>query len=352
MEKDGKDAAYSRLTTIISSVGNFSIQYNFGVVSICLALMVNTVNTTDGNPAFDITDGEISLITSVILAGAVIGQLTMGYVGDAFGRGPAMMLTNCLTAIGAFGCALLAWNPYVSTVLVIFRFILGVGVGGKYPLSAMMRAEGVSEKEHGPTEHAKNFFWQVPGAVSPYILALILYNAFDSKTGSSNFGIVSMQFRVIFAAGAIPSLYVAWLCRGIPESTEFSQNRESNPLKVACRHPEYLFQLVGTGGTWFLYDFTIFGFFLNSPSILKEVFGDSEDITAICWQYLVISLGGLFGTILSIPMATRLGLKAMQNVGFMSIAASTLLLALAIELAPDAHGEVATATPLTVQPRY
>jgi MFS family permease len=251
-----------------------------------------------------------------------------------------MIMTNCLTAFGAIGCALFAWNPYVPTVLVICRFILGVGVGGKYPLSAMMRAEGVSANEHGPTEHAKNFFWQVPGAVAPYILALVLYIGFGSKTGSSNYDIVSIQIRILFALGAVPSLYVAWICRGIPESNEFTQTRDSNPLKAACRHPEYLYQLVGTGGSWFLYDFTIFGFFLNSPSILKEVFGDSEDITAICWQYLVISAGGLIGTVLSIPMATHLGLKAIQNIGFICMAASTLLLALAIKFAPDAHGRV------------
>ena len=43
------------------------------------------------------------------------------------------------------------------------RFVLGVGVGGKYPLAATIRAEACTDGEvsrHSATEVAKGFFWQ------------------------------------------------------------------------------------------------------------------------------------------------------------------------------------------------
>ena len=87
------------------------------------------------------------------------------YAGDAIGRRRAMALTNLLTVLGALGSALLTWGDAatVYSVLMACRFVLGVGVGGKYPLAATIRAEACSEGDtprHSATEVAKGFFWQ------------------------------------------------------------------------------------------------------------------------------------------------------------------------------------------------
>ena len=77
--QDTDERANSRRTALISGVGNFSIQYNFNVVAIVLAMM--GAKDVTGNPAFDITTGQSAVITSIVLAGAVIGMLTMGFAG-------------------------------------------------------------------------------------------------------------------------------------------------------------------------------------------------------------------------------------------------------------------------------
>ena len=87
------------------------------------------------------------------------------YAGDAIGRRRAMALTNLLTVLGALGSALLTWGDAATVypVLMACRFVLGVGVGGKYPLAATIRAEACSEGDtprHSATEVAKGFFWQ------------------------------------------------------------------------------------------------------------------------------------------------------------------------------------------------
>lgn len=334
--QDTDERANSRRTALISGVGNFSIQYNFNVVAIVLAMM--GAKDITGNPAFDITTGQSAVITSIVLAGAVIGMLTMGFAGDRFGRGKAMVITNCLTALGALGCALFAWKPFVFSAISACRFILGIGVGGKYPLTAMMRAEGTAKGEHGATEVSKGFFWQTPGSIAPYLMALIIYTAAGQGSGMKNYESVNTQIRLLFAIGAIPSLYVAWLCMGIPESEAFKHSKKgqsSNPISVACQHKEYLFRLIGTGGCWFLYDFSIYGVFLNSPVILKKVFGNSETIVDICWQNIVVALGGVVGILIAISMVRCLGLKALQNYGFLAMTLCALFLAAAVKFAPN-----------------
>merc|ERR1712159_195437 len=96
-----------------------------------------------------------------------------------------MLLTNFLTFIGALGCGLFTWgddNVFYG-VMIAMRFILGIGVGGKYPLSAAVSSES-SKKEDMSTNVAKGFFWQTPGCMLPYIIGLFIvlgYGNLDDK---------------------------------------------------------------------------------------------------------------------------------------------------------------------------
>ena len=67
----------------------------------------------------------------------------MGYAGDVLGRRNAMLLTQGLSALGAIGSALFTWGSAetIYSVMGACRFLLGVGVGGKYPLTATMMRE-------------------------------------------------------------------------------------------------------------------------------------------------------------------------------------------------------------------
>ena len=78
----------------------------------------------------------------------------MGYAGDVLGRRNAMLLTQGLSALGAIGSALFTWGSAetIYSVMGACRFLLGVGVGGKYPLTAtMMREIERDEAVRAPT---------------------------------------------------------------------------------------------------------------------------------------------------------------------------------------------------------
>ena len=98
-----------------------------------------------------------------------------------------MILTNSFTFLGALLCAVGSWgnSDDVYGALIGYRFLMGVGIGGKYPLASTIRAEGTDEGEHRATEVAKGFFWQTPGVIAPYLLGWILVAAFgEEKNGT------------------------------------------------------------------------------------------------------------------------------------------------------------------------
>jgi len=67
----------------------------------------------------------------------------MGTLGDVLGRKKALLITNSLIVFGALGTGLFTWGESENfyAIMMAFRFILGVGVGGNYPLSAAVSSE-------------------------------------------------------------------------------------------------------------------------------------------------------------------------------------------------------------------
>ena len=111
---------------------------------------------------------EISLISSASFIGAIIGQLFFGSIADQIGRRIIFICTLSLVIIGSIGSATATayysssassytlGNIYIQ--LAFWRFLLGLGVGGEYPLSATVSAESsesntntslTSSSEHG-----------------------------------------------------------------------------------------------------------------------------------------------------------------------------------------------------------
>jgi MFS transporter, PHS family, inorganic phosphate transporter len=85
------------------------------------------------------------LIGLSLLIGTIFGQLVMGVLGDRFGRrkiyGYELLILTVATILmsivseGALrSSSKLAW-------IVAWRFFMGVGIGGDYPLSATIVAE-------------------------------------------------------------------------------------------------------------------------------------------------------------------------------------------------------------------
>ena len=133
--------------TVISAVSNLSTAYNLVVINIVHVLIQNQYCGGDN------CEAETEIVSTASLVGAIIGQLTFGYVGDWLGRSRALQLTMAMSVFGALLSAFAV--PVNSDPASIFlflsatRFALGLGVGGVYPLSATIAAESSSKASRG-----------------------------------------------------------------------------------------------------------------------------------------------------------------------------------------------------------
>jgi PHS family inorganic phosphate transporter-like MFS transporter len=194
----------------------------------------------------------------------------MGFLGDVIGRTSAMTVTLSIVCLSAtMSAAIPSGNPInVYSIIIVARFFLGIGVGGIYPLSAIKAAEdgGKGGDSVDVASAAYAFFWQVPGAMTPWFLALIF--SYSSMTAD-------IQWRLLLGLGAVPSAFVV-LCSILENhrskklmigndrsGTALRQGRSTDELMESAKsrligdilsQRETWTNLLVTGGCWFLYD--------------------------------------------------------------------------------------------------
>ena len=120
---------------------------------------------------------QASLLTSSSLVGALVGQLALGYAADRLGRRRLLLISGALTTAGCLGsaCALDDGRPGHALLwgtLVACRFVMGVGIGGEYPLSASHAAEHAGAGESGARLTSTFFFMGVGPILAPALVLL------------------------------------------------------------------------------------------------------------------------------------------------------------------------------------
>jgi len=345
-------------SNFLSSLSNFAIQYNLSSAGIALAFMATNADTSTAEHCSGCGDGSTkacaalktakacassqgawggtagapdypkpawvsSTLLGTVFVGAVVGMVTMGYAGDKLGRRKAFLLTTFLSFAGSALSALASWGDEESVYGVISacRFVIGVGVGGLYPLSAAHASEGADDGADSATRVGWAFFWQTPGSMAPYVVAVLLLQLSPSPT------VTSLQFRLLLGLGAIPSfmiLVLTWMQdeggAGARGGGGAAQGRR-NPIDEAMEHPEYFRTLVGTAGTWFVYDVSYYGTAIFTPQILVSVFGSAETLMDTSTQSLIVASMGVPGCILAIKCLKTKGSKWLSTWGFLFIGA-------------------------------
>ncbi len=82
--------------------------------------------------------------------------------------------------------------------------------------------------------------------------------------------------------------------------------------------------LLGTAGTWFLFDYAYYGNTLSLPSILKEVSPNASLETKLVWTLALFVVFALPGYIMAVAKMDRIGHRRLQLIGFavMAVASS------------------------------
>lgn len=124
---------------VVAGVGFFTDSYDIFTAGL-LTIMLGIVYFPGKGKMPAQSDNAIKLATS---AGTVVGQVGFGILADVVGRKRMYGLELMVIIFASLAQSLTAAGPAVNIIgLIIFwRVIMGVGIGGDYPLSSIITSE-------------------------------------------------------------------------------------------------------------------------------------------------------------------------------------------------------------------
>ncbi|MDR2035546.1 MAG: MFS transporter [Coriobacteriales bacterium] len=142
------------------------------------------------------------------LIGMLLGALISGLAADRWGRRTVVLVTLLVFSAGSFLCGLAP----TFELLLVFRFITGIGLGGELPVITTMVSEFSSLKNRGRNVVVVESFWAWGWILAALVAFLVI--------PLDGFG-----WRAAFFIGAVPALFAAALRFLIPESPRFLEQK-------------------------------------------------------------------------------------------------------------------------------
>lgn len=178
---------------IVTGLGWLFDSMDTGLISFVLPILAKE---------WGLTPEQVGWIGSVGLIGMALGAVLAGTIADKFGRKNVFAATVILYSVSTGLCAL-AWS-YES--LLVFRFLVGFGLGGELPVAATLMSEYAPSHLRGRFIVLLESFWGIGWLVAALISYLLI----------PEFG-----WQVAFIIGAMPALYVFLIRLHMPESIRY-----------------------------------------------------------------------------------------------------------------------------------
>lgn len=159
--------------------------------------------------------------------GNVVGQLLFGFLGDFWGRsvlyGKELMLAMAATVL-IISAPDSIHGKGVTIWMAVFRFVLGLGLGADYPLSASVVADRSSLKTRGLLLSLifSNQGW---GALFAALAALAVIGGYKSAIEAGDFAKLSGAWRILQGLPLAPAVIVLYFRLTLVESARFVQAR-------------------------------------------------------------------------------------------------------------------------------
>jgi MFS family permease len=268
------------------------------------------------------------ILTSILLLGWAAGGVLFGWVCDRIGRLRTLMLTMLLYALGTAACAFATdiW------MLVAFRIIASLGIGGEWAAGAAMVAESVPEEKR--VEAGALLYTAAP-------FGLFLATFVDHQIAGVWFADQpETSWRYVFLFGLLPA-GVAFLVRLFIKEPErwVQQAAVTAPPRIAELFTPQFRALTLSGFlmavvaliTWWSCNAFIPVVASGLARAEAEALGLAPAAaTALAqeWKTLAtvfFNLGGLIGTLLTIPASKLLGRKKMFTIYWIVSMAAIML---------------------------
>jgi len=191
------------------------------------------------------------LLYTLTLLASGIGGVLFGFVADHIGRKRALMLSILTYSICSFASGL-ATSVFM---LAVFRFILGLGMGGEWNTGASLVAETWPSELRAKAISVVQSSWAIGYALAALVAGIVLHYA---------------NWRTVFFVGILPAVIILWIQKSVPESEMWQEHhrlaKESRRVAEAQEHHRHisfirLFQPPFVKSTLTLLLATFFGMF-------------------------------------------------------------------------------------------
>ena len=276
------------------------------------------------------------IVTSILLVGWAVGGILFGKICDRIGRMKTLMITMAMYAVGT---ALCAAAPSIG-FLIVFRIIASLGIGGEWAAGASMVAEVVPESRR--VEAGALLYTSAPMGL--FLATYVTYYV----QGVAMPGSPEVAWRYVFLFGLIPAA-VAFVVRFFIREPEVwtttaagahPQLRELfSPQLRAITFSGFGMALVALITWWSCNAFigTVATGLANIETGLKGLTGEAAQALVQEWVKLATNLfnvGGLVGTLLTIPIAKHVG-RRMMYLFYYILSAAAVMATFGLDL--DSH---------------
>ncbi len=317
----------------ISGMGFFTDAYDLFIIGVVMALL---------KQEWRISPTQEGLVASTALLASAVGAVLFGRVADMLGRKRIYGYEVLVLAVGAVASA---FSPNIWW-LILFRIILGLGIGGDYPVSATIMSEYSGKKTRGMMVTLV-FTMQAAGLIfGPLLAAGLLATTLSHD----------IIWRMLLAFGAVPAMAVFQMRRHMAETPRylmatgqheaFSEaashvlgqiegGRSRGPVadkSIKVKAPfwqgfrsltsnrTFLIRLIGASLAWAFMDFAYYGNTVSSPMVLKALSPDQSLLNHTLMQLAIFAIAAAPGYLIAAATIDRIGRKSIQMVGFVMMA--------------------------------
>lgn len=223
---------------MVAGIGFFTDSYDIFAVGLVTSLL-GIVYFNGAIPSK--YDTAIKVGTS---AGTVVGQVGFGALADLLGRKKMYGFELILIIFTTLAQSLSSNSPSMSIVglLVFWRVLMGIGIGGDYPLSAIITSEFATTKWRGFMMNAV-FAMQGFGQLAAGIMLLIVTAAFKDSlelaakpaacsTIPGCIAASDRMWRILIGFGAVPGCIALYFRLTIPETPRYTFDVEQDAEKA------------------------------------------------------------------------------------------------------------------------
>jgi MFS family permease len=149
------------------------------------------------------------LLNSLTLIASAIGGFLFGLLADRIGRTKALMASILIYSAASAACGFSHTVPQ----LAVFRFVLGLGMGGEWTGAAALIAETWRPEHRGKALGLMQSSYAIGEAIAALVVLIVL----------PHFG-----WRAVFFIGVLPALLVLWIRTSVPEPAIWTHRSTSS----------------------------------------------------------------------------------------------------------------------------